>query len=48
MKPTVAERFRGQMDLLTGVKKPIPRLPFPLISIPPEKLTKSQIMALYD
>ncbi len=49
MKPTVAERFRKQMDLLTGDKKPIPKnLRPPLISTPPEKLTKSQIMALYD
>ena len=40
MKPTVAERFRKQMDLLTGDKKPIPKnLRSPLISTPPEKLT---------
>ena len=41
MKPkrvSVAERFRKQMDLLTGDKRPIPKLPFPLISLPPEKL----------
>ncbi len=48
MKPTVADRFRKQMDLLTGDKKPIPKLHYPLISTPPDKLTKSQIMALYD
>ena len=51
MKPkrvSVAERFRKQMDLLTGDKKPIPKLPFPLISLPPEKLSKSQILKLYD
>ena len=48
MKPTVADQFRKQMDLLTGDKKPIPKLRPPLISTPPEKLTKSQIMALYD
>ncbi len=46
---SVAERFRKQMDLLTGDKKPIPRnLHLPLISTPPERLTKSQIMSLYD
>ena len=46
---SVADRFRKQMDLLTGDKKPIPKnLHLPLISTPPEKLTKSQIMALYD
>ncbi len=51
MKPkriSVAERFKKQMDLLTGDKKPIPKRPFPLISLPSEKLTKSQIMSLYD
>ncbi len=51
MKPkrvSVAERFRKQMDLLTGDKRPIPKLPFPLISLPPEKLSKSQILKLYD
>ncbi len=46
---SVAERFRKQMDLLTEDKRPIPKnLHLPLISTPPEKLTKSQIMALYD
>ncbi len=46
---SVAERFRKQMDLLTGDKKPIPwNLHFPLISLPFELLTKSQIMSLYD
>ena len=48
MKPTVAERFRKQMDLLTGDKKPIPKRPFPLIPLPPEKFKKSQILSLYD
>ncbi len=43
---SVAERFKKQMDLLTGDKKPIPKLHYPLISLPPEKLTKSQIMAI--
>ncbi len=48
MKPkrvSVAEHFRKQMDLLTGDKRPIPKLPFPL---PLEKLSKSQILKLYD
>ena len=50
---SVAERFRKQMDLLTGDKKPISELflHFPLIPLPPsppKKLTKSQIMCLYD
>ena len=50
---SVAERFRKQMDLLTGDKKPIPELFLhqPLIPLPPSppvKLTKSQIMSLYD
>ena len=52
---SVAERFRKQMDLLTGDKKPIPKnLHQPLIPLPPSppsppvKLTKSQIMDLYD
>ena len=45
---SVAERFRKQMDLLTGDKRPIPRnLHFPLI-LPFGLLTKSQIMSLYD
>ncbi len=47
---SVAERFRKQMDLLTGDKKPISELFLhrPLIPLPPKKLTKSQIMSLYD
>ncbi len=48
---SVAERFRKQMDLLTGDKKPISELSLhpPLIPLPPRppvKLTKSQIMSL--
>ncbi len=48
---SVAERFRKQMDLLTGDKKPISELFLhqPLTPLPPPaKLTKSQIMSLYD
>ncbi len=50
---SVAERFRKQMDLLTRDKKPISELSLhpPLIPLPPRpsvKLTKSQIMSLYD
>ncbi len=52
---SVAERFRKQMDLLTGDKKPIPKnlhqplIPLPPLPLPPPvKLTKSQIMNLYD
>ena len=47
---SVAERFRKQMDLLTGDKKPISKLRLrqPLIPLPQVKLTKSQIMCLYD
>ena len=53
---SVADRFRKQMDLLTGDKKPIselflhqPLIPLPPLSpSPPKKLTKSQIMSLYD
>ncbi len=52
MKPkriSVAERFRKQMDLLTGDKRPIPKLPIPpLIPLPSELLAKSQILGLYD
>ena len=53
MKPkriSVAERFREQnlhkepVDLLTGDKRPILRLPHP----PLVPLTKSQILSLYD
>ena len=52
MKPnriSVAEQFRKQIDLLTGDKKPISELFLhrPLIPLP-SKLTKSQIMNLYD
>ena len=50
---SVADRFRKQMDLLTGDKKPISELflhkpLIPLPPLPPVKLTKSQIMSLYD
>ena len=50
---SVAERFRKQMDHFTGDKKPISELSLrpPLIPLPPRpsgKLTKSQIMSLYD
>ncbi len=47
---SVADRFRKQMDLLTGDKKPVSEhfLHQPLIPLPPVKLTKSQIMSLYD
>ena len=58
MKPkriSVAERFRKQnlhkepVDLLTGDKKPILHLPHPpLVPLPFEPLTKSQILSLYD
>ncbi len=52
----VAERFRRQMDLLTGDKRPIselflhrPLIPLPpLPPSPPKRLTKSQIMNLYN
>ncbi len=51
-RSSVAQRFQSQMDLLTGDKKPIPKnLHQPLIPLPPsppKKLTKSQIMSLYD
>ncbi len=52
-RSAVAERFRKQMDLLTGDKKPISELSLhqpliPLPPLPPVKLTKSQIMDLYD
>ncbi len=48
-RATVAERFRQQTDLLTGDKRPIPKnLHHPLIPLPPKKLTKSQILSLYD
>ncbi len=51
---SVADRFRKQMDLLTGDKKPISELSLhpplillppliPLPPLPPVKLTKSQI-----
>ena len=47
---SVAERFRKQMDLLTGDKESVFELflHLPLIPLPPKKLTKSQIMSLYD
>ena len=47
---SVAERFRRQMDLLTGDKKSVSELFLhqPLIPLPSEKLIKSQIMNLYD
>jgi hypothetical protein len=49
---SVAERFRKQMDLLTGDKESIPKnLHQPLIPLPPsppKKLTKSQILSLYN
>ena len=55
MKPeriSVAERFRRQNlpteDLLTGDMEPLPRLPPPLVPLPFEPLTKSQILSLYD
>ena len=47
---TVAERFRGQMDMLTGDDK-VPFFPLSLVPSPymPRKpLTKSQIMSLYE
>ncbi len=51
-RATVAERFRQQTDLLTRDKRPIPKnLHHPLIPLPPsppKKLTKSQILSLYD
>ncbi len=58
-RATVAERFRKQMDHLTGdekategseAKRSISELFLhqPLIPLPPVKLTKSQIMSLYD
>ena len=46
-RATVAERFRKQMDLLTGDKKPVSKL-FLHRPLPLEKLIKSQIMSLYD
>ncbi len=51
---SVAERFRRQNlrrepeDLLTGDKEPVPKLPPPLVPLPFEPLTKSQILSLYD
>ena len=52
-RATVAERFRKQMDHLTGDERPISELSLrpPLIPLPPPppvKLTKSKIMSLYD
>ncbi len=52
MKPkriSVAEPFRRQMDLLTGDKQLVPKLPHPpLVPLPYESLTKTQILSLYD
>ncbi len=58
MKPkrvSVTERFCEQnlykepVYLLTGDKRPIPHLPHPpLVPLPFEPLTKSQILSLYD
>ncbi len=49
---SVAERFRRQnlsrVDLLTGDNSPIPKFHPPLIPLPFEPLTKSQILSLYD
>ncbi len=52
---SVAERFRRQnlsgepVDLLTGDKQSVPRLPHPpLVPLPFEPLTKSQILSLYN
>ncbi len=51
---SVAERFRKQnllrepVDLLTGDNSPIPKFHLPLIPLPFEQLTKSQILSLYD
>ncbi len=52
---SVAERFCKQnlrkepVDLLTGDKQSVPRLPHPpLVPLPFEPLTKSQILSLYD
>ncbi len=58
MKPkriSVAERFRKQnlhkepVDLLTGDKQSVPKLLHsPLVPLPFEPLTKTQILSLYD
>ncbi len=51
---SVAERFcrenlsREPVDLLTGDKETVPRFPPPLVPLPFEPLTKSQILSLYD
>ncbi len=51
---SVAERFRRRnqsrepADLLTGDNSPIPKFHPPLIPLPFEPLTKSQILRLYD
>ena len=48
-RTSVAERFREQMDLLIGDKYLIPKLPHPpLVPLPFEPLTKTQILSLYD
>ena len=51
---SVAERLtehslaRKEKDLLTGNEETIPTLPPPLIPLPYEPLTKSQILSLYN
>ena len=50
---SVAECFRRQnlltVDLLTGDKQSVPKLPHPpLVPLPFELLTKSRILSLYD
>ena len=52
---SVAERFRKQnlrkepVDLLTGDKQSVPKLPHPpLVPLPFGPLMKSQILGLYD
>ncbi len=52
---SLAERFREQnlhkrpVDLLTGDKHMVPMLPhLPLVPLPSERLTNSQILSLYN
>ena len=49
---SVAERFHRQnlptVDLLTGDKESVPLPHPPLVPLPFEPLTKSQILSLYD
>ncbi len=49
---SLAERFRKQnlltVDLLTGDSQSVPRFPPPLIPLPFEPLTKTQILSLYN